>query len=114
MIGWSFLIGFIVGSITTAFVIAFLIGSDRGEDLKIKEEEKIEEFKKQFNMADKYPAKTFFDWHNKLTGSCLFGRQQFVNENDINLDVDMFTVAEFVELTKNSYGGDVIRKITEE
>ena len=71
------------------------------------EEERINMFAEQFNAVDKYPAKAFFDWHNRLTGSCLFGRLQFIKDNNINLE-DMYTVEEFVQLTKGSYGGEIV------
>ncbi|MFA5169819.1 MAG: hypothetical protein WC420_03780 [Candidatus Paceibacterota bacterium] len=77
----------------------------------MSEEERIEMFLSEFNFIDKYPAKTFFDWHNRLTGSCLFGRQHFAKEKGIDLENDIFTVNEFVELTKNSYGGEIVIKL---
>jgi hypothetical protein len=77
----------------------------------LPEEKRIEMFFEQFNFIDKYPAKLFFDWHNRLTGSCLIGREYFVKDKQIDLDNDMFTVAEFVELTKNSYGREIITKL---
>lgn len=42
------------------------------------ENERIDAFLNEFNLTDKYPAKEFFDWHNKLTGSCEMGRKAFV------------------------------------
>ena len=61
----------------------------------------------------KYPAMDFFDWHHKLTGSCEFGRNAFAKDHGIDLDADQYTVEEFVELTKDSYGGEIIMKIME-
>ena len=58
----------------------------------------------------KYPTKDFFEWHHKLTGSCLMGRQQFAKDHNVDLDGEM-TVEEFIELTKNSFGGDIIKKL---
>ena len=58
----------------------------------------------------KYPTKDFFEWHHKLTGSCLMGRQQFAKDHGVDLDGEM-TVEEFIELTKNSFGGDIIKKL---
>jgi hypothetical protein len=78
---------------------------------ELTEEERIEEFTKVFTQDIKYPAKMFFDWHNKLTGSCLMGREQFVKDNNIDLDKDMFTVEEFVKLTQNSYGGGIVKRL---
>ena len=75
------------------------------------EDERIESFINEFNEKDKYSAKVFYDWHNRLTGSCEFGRQNFVKNHGINLEKDSFTVKEFCELCKNDYGSDVIQKI---
>ena len=77
-------------------------------------EDKVEAFRERFEPGVKYPAKDFYDWHHKLTGSCEFGRNAFAKDHGIDLDNDEFTVEEFVELTKDSYGGEVIRKIMEE
>ena len=59
------------------------------------------------------PAKELFDWHNILTGSCLFGREQFCEERGIDVEHDSYTLRDFVKLTKDSYGGEVIRMIEE-
>jgi hypothetical protein len=75
-------------------------------------EEKISEFRKEFKKGIKYSGRQFFDWHGRLTQSCKMGRNSFCNNKGIILD-DMFTVAEFIELTKNEYGSDVIKKIAE-
>ena len=62
----------------------------------------------------KYKAKDFYEWHHKLTGSCEMGRNTFAEEHGIDLNSDMFTVEEFVELCKTSYGGEIIRKLNED
>ena len=76
-------------------------------------EEKIDAFLQEFDLSKKHIAKKFFDWHNKLTGSCLQGRKIFCKEKGIDLENDFFTVLEFIELTKNSYGNEVIKKLKE-
>lgn len=76
-------------------------------------EEKIAEFKKQFNVTDRYPVRNFYDWHNKLTGSCEMGRKAFAESRGIDIDNDFMTVAEFIKITKDSYGGEVIRQLEE-
>jgi hypothetical protein len=63
------------------------------------------------NLTDKYSAMEFFNWHNRLTGSCEMGRKSFAKNNDIDLENDKFTVFEFIEKTKNDYGRDVIRQL---
>ena len=77
------------------------------------EEERIAEF------IEKYPAldtvcknADLFDWHHRLTGSCLQGRTQFQRDNGLSLE-DSITVAAFIKLTENAYGGIVIRKLRE-
>ncbi|NDC39018.1 MAG: hypothetical protein EBZ48_13370 [Proteobacteria bacterium] len=63
-----------------------------------------------FNVSDDYPASEFFDWHGRLTQSCKAGRDQFLKDKGIQL-TDMYTVNEFVELTKDAYGGDTIKAL---
>ena len=75
-------------------------------------EEKIDFFLKAFPDIDKkYPAEVFYEWHHKLTGSCEMGRKNFVQSHNIDVDNDIFTVCEFIELTENAYGGDVVKML---
>nr|DAR22982.1 MAG TPA: hypothetical protein [Caudoviricetes sp.] len=75
------------------------------------EEERIEAFIKKFpNYDTPYPNQDLFTYHHVLTGSCRTGRENFCENNGINLD-DNTTVREFVSLTKNSYGSEIIRKL---
>jgi len=75
------------------------------------EEERIEAFKKKFPSYDtKYDNRDLFAYHHVLTGSCRMGRESFVSSKGLSLD-DKTTVREFVELTKNAYGGEIIRKL---
>ena len=75
-------------------------------------DEKIEIFLSEFKPKEKYSAKVFFEWHNKLTGSCEFGRNSFIKNHGINLD-DMYSVSEFINITKNDYGSEIIRQLGE-
>lgn len=76
------------------------------------EEERLEAFKKNFPDFDKkIPAKELFHWHHVLTGSCKQGRMSFCANKGIDIEKDEFTVNEFIELTRDSYGGDTIRKL---
>ena len=77
-------------------------------------DERIRIFIEKFSLDKAYPAKDFFEWHNKLTGSCEMGRNAFVKDHDINIENDSFTVEEFIQLTKNSFGGSVIKQLAEE
>ena len=75
------------------------------------EEERIEAFVKKFPSYDtKYDNKDLFVYHHVLTGSCRMGRELFVNSKGLSLG-DKTSVREFVELTMDAYGGDVIRKL---
>ena len=75
------------------------------------EEERINAFKKKFPEYDvKYNNKDLFTYHHVLTGSCKMGRETFVLNNGLSLD-GKTSVREFIKLTKNSYGGDIIKKL---
>ena len=71
----------------------------------------IEMFLDEFETDKKYPAKEFYVWHNRLTGSCEMGRKQFIKERGYNLETDSFTVSEFIEITKNSFGSEIIKQL---
>ena len=77
-------------------------------------DEKIRLFVEKFALDEIYPAKDFYDWHNKLTGSCEMGRNAFVKDHGIDIEKDEMTVVEFINLTKNSFGGSVIKQLAEE
>ena len=76
-------------------------------------DEKIDAFLEKFKLGVKYPAKEFYDWHNKLTGSCTFGRDSFCRNHGIDLENGMYTVQEFIEITENDYGSSVIKQLKE-
>lgn len=75
------------------------------------EEERIDAFLRETDREKTYPTQYFYDWHHCLTGSCDMGRKQFAHDHGIDLEHGMMTLTEFLELTKNAYGGDVIRKV---
>lgn len=79
---------------------------------KMSVEKRIAAFWECHKKGVKYPTKDFFEWHHKLTGSCLMGRQQFAKDHGVDLDGEM-TVEEFIALTKNSFGGDIIKRLEE-
>ena len=75
------------------------------------EEERIAEFIKAHPDKDKaYPNQDLFDWHHRLTGSCMAGRNAFVKDKGLTLDGET-TVTAFIELTQNSYGGTTIKAL---
>ena len=75
------------------------------------EEERLDAFKKKFPEYDvKYDNRDLFKYHHILTGSCRMGRELFVSNRGLSLD-GKTSVREFVNLTKNAYGGDIIKKL---
>lgn len=74
-------------------------------------EERIKAFREKFKSGiSYYPIKAFYEWHNTLTGSCEMGRNQFAKEHNVDLNSKM-TVKEFILLTENAYGGDIIKML---
>ena len=73
------------------------------------EDGRIEKFMEAHGIHEQYPNRDFFSWHHRLTGSCLQGRTAFAQDHGIDLDGSM-TTKEFLELTKDSYGGDIIKR----
>ena len=73
----------------------------------------IEAFVAEFEPKKKYPARDFYTWHHRLTGSCEMGRKQFFRDGGYDLEHDTFTVDEFIQITENAYGGEIIRKLKE-
>ena len=123
--------GFILQSdltMTPCFVVKGIANDDavfaHGDDLHkamaaltdklfndMPEEKRIAEFIKSHPDKDKpYPNQDLFDWHHRLTGSCMAGRNAFVKDRGLTLDGET-TVTEFIELTQNSYGGSVIHNL---
>ena len=74
------------------------------------EEERIDLFCQTFKKGEKYKGKEFFDWHNRLTGSCLLGRNEFVKNHGLSLE-ESYTVEQFIELTENAYGSSIIKAL---
>ena len=77
-------------------------------------EERIEKFIEVFGSLDsEHMGEEFYDWHHILTGSCRMGRDKFCEENGIDL-TKKYSVRYFLNITKNSYGGEVIKEIIKE
>lgn len=77
------------------------------------EEERIGAFLAETECGKKYPNQHFYAWHHRLTGSCNMGRKAFAKNHGIDVENGTMTLEEFLELTENSYGGDVIRHVKE-
>lgn len=77
------------------------------------EEERIAAFIECHDYDGVYSNSDLYDWHHKLTGSCEMGRQQFAKDHGIDLDGKM-SIKKFIKLTKNAYGGAIIKKLEKE
>ena len=78
------------------------------------EEERIAAFVKKFpDYNTPYDNADLFAYHHVLTGSCRMGRESFVKSHGLSLD-GTTTVKEFINLTKDSYGGEIIKRLKEE
>ena len=74
-------------------------------------EDRVKSFVEAHKSNVKYSGKDLFEWHNILTGSCKMGRESFCRQHQIDIDKDEFFVVDFISLTQNAYGGDVIRQL---
>ena len=79
---------------------------------KMSVTDKINEFVSKFEKEKRYVGSLYFEWHNILTGSCLFGRNEFIRSKGLDLN-SKYTVKEFIELCENDYGGEIIKKLKE-
>ena len=77
------------------------------------ESERIDAFVKAHKPGAVYPNADFFSWHHRLTGSCEMGRRQFARDHSIDVDRGSMTPEAFITLTRNAYGGSIIRKLQE-
>ena len=80
---------------------------------KMPEEERIAAFiEKNPSLDTLVPTNDLYEWHNILTGSCKLGRDIFCHEHEINMDGN-YTVSDFIEMTKDAYGGEIISQLEE-
>ena len=76
-------------------------------------EERIKKFIEVFGTLDsEHTGKEFYDWHHILTGSCRMGRDEFCKIHKIDLE-KKYTVRYFLDITKDSYGSNVIKLVRE-
>lgn len=80
------------------------------QDLDI--DERIELFLNEVDIMKKHTVQCFYDWHGTLTCSCQQGRLAFLKGHELKM-TDELTVDEFIEMTKNEYGNEVILKLAE-
>ncbi len=73
---------------------------------------RIQQFIQKYPDPDKpVPFAELFEWHHILTGSCRFGREKFVEQHQLDTNAE-YTPRFFINLTKNDFGGEIIRKLT--
>lgn len=76
-------------------------------------EERIKKFVETFGPLDsEHTGKEYYDWHHILTNSCQMGRDKFCEAHDIDLS-KKYTVKYFLDITKNSYGSNIIKLVRE-
>ena len=78
------------------------------EDMPV--EERIDAFAAEFKPGAPRTVADFYVWHHKLTGSCTQGRDAFARNHGLKMG-DAMTPEEFIRLTCNAYGGEVIRQL---
>ena len=74
------------------------------------DEERCEAFAQEHEAGREYPNRDYFEWHHRLTGSCLMGREEFAREHGVDMDGSM-TPEDFIRLTEKAFGGDVIKQL---
>lgn len=80
----------------------------------LPEEERIRRFMERYPTLDTIAScRDLFEWHNTLTGSCKMGRTEFVNARGIDVEHDTMSVANFIRLTENAFGGETIQRLKE-
>ena len=74
---------------------------------------RIDSFIDAYPLVDTFvKGEELFRWHNLLTGSCLQGRRGFVEARELDLNAE-FTILEFIALTREAFGGNVIKRLEE-
>lgn len=75
-------------------------------------EQRIADFIKAHpSRTRKYAGEDLYGWHGILTGSCRAGRAAWCSDKGLDPKTTKLTVKQFCELTKDAYGGDVIRRL---
>ena len=77
----------------------------------MSEDERIEAFLAEHRPGVEYPVSDLYEWHHRLTGSCEMGRKQFAHDRGIDIDKDSMTIERFCELTRDAYGGKIIKAL---
>ena len=69
-------------------------------------------FLAEFSTREKLTVRELHTWHGILTGSCRLGRTEFQERHGLK-DDDELTLKEFIDITKDAYGGDRILQLEE-
>lgn len=78
----------------------------------LEPDEKISVLLGEIKPGQKYKVSIWYDWHHRLTGSCEAGRKAWMHNHGVTMD-DEYTLEEFCDLTKNDYGGAIIKQLAE-
>ena len=74
--------------------------------------EKIRVFNEKYPDRDaQIPVRDLLIWHHVLTSSCNEGRIKFCEEHNIDYENGTMSVNEFIETTRDGYGGSTIKKL---
>lgn len=76
-------------------------------------DERIDKFVDTHTWGVEYSAEDFYYWHHILTGSCEMGRKAFAKDHKIDIEHDVMTVEQFLELTKDAYSCSIIKMVKE-
>ena len=60
------------------------------------------------------PNEELYVLHNILTGSCAFGRYEFVRRHGIDVKNGSMTMKDFIDITRKEYGGSAIVELERE
>ena len=72
--------------------------------------DRIKAFKDKFqDFNAKVLAKDLFEWHYFLTGSCKLGRLALISERNIDINNDLVSVNEFIEMSRDKFGWEIIK-----
>ena len=74
------------------------------------DEERCEAFAREHEAGREYPNRDYFEWHHRLTGSCLMGREEFAREHGVDMNGSMIP-EDFIRLTEDAFGGSVIKQL---
>lgn len=79
--------------------------------VKKTQNHRFEEFKKRFNLVDRYPIRDLSRWHSLLCLSCSQGKKEFAEKHNLDIENGTLTIPEFIELVQDAYGSKQIQKL---